>query len=63
MLSIEYLIKRRIREAYRLNKQLITVQFANFSLLIFIVHKEILPSAEISSKMVHAVKRCQESFD
>jgi ribonuclease P protein component len=49
-------IKRQIREAYRLNKHLLPSGCANRLGFIY-THKEILPSAEISSKMVHAMKR------
>jgi ribonuclease P protein component len=50
------MVKRRVREAYRLNKNVLPV--APFLHIGFIyTHKEILPTEEISSKMVHALKR------
>jgi ribonuclease P protein component len=49
-------IKRRIREAYRLNKHLLPPGCVNRLGFIY-THKEILPSGEISSKMVHAFRR------
>lgn len=49
-------IKRRIREAYRMQKSILPP--APIRRIGFIyTHKEILPSSEIMSKMVHALKR------
>ena len=50
------LLKRRIRESYRLQKQLLPVA-PPLHIGFLYTHKEILSSAEISSKMVHALKR------
>lgn len=50
------LVKRRIREAYRLNKSsLSSVNSIRIGLIYS--HKEILPTQEISEKMVHVLKR------
>jgi ribonuclease P protein component len=49
-------IKRLIREAYRLNKELLPSAPALHIGFIY-THKEILPSTEFFSKMVHALKK------
>jgi ribonuclease P protein component len=50
------LVKRRIREAYRLQKHLLLP--APLQRIGFIyTHKEILPSSEISAKMVHVLRK------
>jgi ribonuclease P protein component len=48
--------KRRIREAYRLNKHILPAA-PLFQIGLIYTHKEILPSKEISSKMVHVLKK------
>jgi ribonuclease P protein component len=49
-------LKRRVREAYRLQKEILLP--APFQRIGFIyTHKEILTSAEISAKMVHALRK------
>lgn len=50
------LLKRRIREAYRIEKRLLPDQ-ATYRIALIFTHKEILSWAEISEKMVHALKR------
>jgi ribonuclease P protein component len=50
------LIKRRIREAYRLNKSLLSDQNKLFIAYIYSV-KEILPSAQIHQRLVKTFKR------
>lgn len=49
-------IKRRIREAYRLQKHLLPPGPYQRIGLIY-THKQILPSPEISSKMVHVLQK------
>ncbi len=49
-------IKRQIREAYRLNKHLLTTGHRSHIGFIY-SHKEILTTREISDKMVHVLKR------
>ena len=57
------LIKRRIREAYRLNKHLLPSGSPQRIGLLY-THRETLPSKEISLKMVHVIKRiCKVSRD
>ena len=50
------LIKRRIREAYRLNKELIPVQNKLLIAYIYSV-KDILPSVQIQERLVKTFKR------
>lgn len=50
------LIKRRIRESYRLNKHILPPG-SSVKLGFIYTHKEILPGPEISQKMVHALRR------
>ncbi len=49
-------VKRRIREAYRLNKALLT-PVTSLRIGLVYSHKEILPTQEIFEKMVHVLKR------
>lgn len=50
------LVKRRVREAYRLEKSRLP-QERTFRIGLIYTHKEILPWKDISEKMVHLVKR------
>ncbi|HLT73445.1 MAG TPA: ribonuclease P protein component [Ohtaekwangia sp.] len=50
------MIKRRIREAYRLNKALLAPA-TSVRIGFIYTHKEILPTPEIFGKMVHVLKR------
>ena len=50
------IVKRRIREAYRMEKAKLPSEVL-YHIGILYTHKEILPYADISSKMVHVVNR------
>jgi ribonuclease P protein component len=54
-------IKRKIREAYRLQKHLLPAGCPNKIGLIY-THKEILSSQEIFLKMVHVLKRISKAL-
>ena len=56
------LIKRRIREAYRLNKYNLPPA-PGLKIGFVYVHKEILPSQEISEKMLHALRKLSRLAD
>jgi ribonuclease P protein component len=53
-------VKRRIREAYRLQKHLLPAGPTHWIGLIY-THKEILTGKEISSKMVHVLQKISRS--
>jgi ribonuclease P protein component len=50
------LLKRRIREAYRIEKGRLPAE-ATYRIGLIFTHKEILAWADISEKMVHVLKR------
>lgn len=54
------LIKRRIREAYRLNKHLITSTDKTYAIAYIYVAKESLPFSEIQDKLIKALLRLSE---
>lgn len=55
------LIKRRMREAYRLNKCLLPAA-PPYHIAFLYTHKEALPHSEISRKMVHVLTRISKGL-